>query len=401
MKQTIELKEAYANYEKLSNKSMIKISPSVQRDTQKQVDFLEVIIKQLWMKLDGVDPSSITTTTTSTSSTSDVQMTTSLINDGPIRMGVTKMEFLEICFIGNAFSINGKSNYEIKWAKMGIENSNFQNSKPTINNFNWLPKIEKVRLCLMKLKNDYAINDFQKTYEPSWRDLYRVPMINDMMNQEIGRLLTKEGEARRLFYSHGFNKVAPYVIALEAYKKCNFIILRTFANVEKLFDRAEFMNPVSNGSKQEIINLAFQNGKHYKTFQDIEDGDNVKAYSQQTYLEFGMHLSVFKLRENPVFVLPNIDINVKAAFEEILCTALNNIMATVNKLMNKNLKTNYTYADIWDERKSGDLSNIRQATKIIMRMKQAIDRVITPNRNRFLARPINNSSNVVTGTPLL
>jgi len=363
MQTQTNLTEAFKLYESLKSLTLIQVYPSVVRDTQLQVDFLERVFSKLVPKIiNGKD------------------------EDGKA-FEFTPTDFLEILFLGNSYSLSNKSNTDLSWTKV---RGPYPNSKVTINNQGWAKKAEKIRIVLMSSIQNEAISPMEKTYSPSWRDIYRTPSIKTLMEPEIGRIIFGTNEARRLFYTHGFNKVAPFSLCLKAYKDCNFIILKTFSLAKDLLNNDTYFTKKDNVTKESVDSI-FNGGVSFSHFALIQVNTGTK-FSLSTFLEFGMHLSPFKLRENPIFVIPDL-IKYRPSAEDELCQAIGDVMATVNLLTGTQFKTSYDYKTIWEEKNQGDNSDLRKAMKRISYMKKGIENCLGLNSNRFLQPPIPLSNN--------
>jgi hypothetical protein len=194
--------------------------------------------------------------------------------------------------------------------------------------------------------------------------------------------------------THGFAKATSFSVACGLYFWTTMIILKNFSLVKDLFNQDQYLT-LRDPSGREKVLAVLSGGTVLKTLEEVVKLTVVpEKFHMDTFMEFGFHMSPFKIRENGVFVNPNVTSLEKGTAEDVLCMRINIIHAQVNKLMGTNFKIDYDFGTLWDDKKPGDGSVIRQCVKKISIMKKAIENCLPNQKQRFLARPIPNSSNI-------
>jgi hypothetical protein len=92
-----------------------------------------------------------------------------------------------------------------------------------------------------------AVTAEEKTYKPSWRDVYRTTCIELLMQPMIGKVLTEEHSSRRLVMTHGFAKATSFSVACGLYFWTTMIILKNFSLVKDLFNQDQYLTERSVG----------------------------------------------------------------------------------------------------------------------------------------------------------
>jgi hypothetical protein len=321
------------------------------RDTQKQVDFLAIVLDEVIKEGHAQDD----------------------INVQPDKL--TKSQFVDILFSLKKFSIGKISNTDLQWYKDSKDPFNkYRNSTPTRNNSDYAEKTEMLRLCLLKHIQVLAKTAEERAYIPTWADMVRVPRVRSLMECTIASLLIDPEGPRNIAFSKGFARVCDFYTAISVVKNCNLIILSAFSRVSHLFVWNGLGFTPSTNSYGEEIKKAF-GAKRMTCLSDFLNAGEL--VDQESFLTYGMHLDPLNLLQNYMRRMPSTPSDNREEFKSdsqlMILKLVSELVNTTYKAMGQPQRLTVTWEMIADKTQT-----VRDMTKTIRLMKAAITYIVAP-----------------------